>query len=142
MTGFITADGSDYLMNLFSGIEDVMPFYYVALVTNPVGTAESGDELSEPPYEDYARAAIEIGPENWVVAYGALTNSVQIALSVPGAQAWTGIVGWAICDSSSGGRVLFAGDEEPFDIAIGEQTYLPAGALTISIDMGSWRETT
>lgn len=142
MTGFITTDGSDYLMNLFAGIEDVVPIYYVALVTVPIGTAESGDELVEPAFNDYARSAIEIGPENWTVAYGALTNSVQIALAVPSIQPWTGIMGWAICDADSGGRVLFAGDEDPFDIAIGEQTYLPAGALTISVDMSSWRETT
>jgi hypothetical protein len=142
MSGFITTDGADYLMNLWSGIETVSSYYFIALVTEPVGSAESGDELVEPDDVDYFRTPVDVGPENWTVAYGSVTNTVQIALAVPSSVDWTGIVGWAICDSEVGGRILWAGDEEPFDISVEEQTYLPAGSLSLSLDMGSWRETT
>jgi hypothetical protein len=142
MTGFITSDGADYLMSVFAGIEDVAPEYWVALVTAPVGTSESGDELTEPDFGDYSRSSISSGPENWVVAYGALTNIMEIPFPIPGLDPWTGVVGWALCDSQSGGRVLYAGDAEPYDVAVGEQVVLPAGSVTLGIELESWREVT
>jgi hypothetical protein len=142
MSGFITSDGADYLMALFGGIELVTSSYYVALVTSPVGTAEAGEELSEPLAGDYARAVINTGPENWMVAYGALTNIVDITFGTPGVDPWSGIVGWAVCDSATGGRALWAGDSEPYDVAVGDQVILPAGSVTLSLEMDGWRETT
>lgn len=142
MTGFITSDGADYLMKLFAGIETVADAYYLALVTQPVGTTESGEELVEPDFGDYYRAPIDLGPENWYVAYGSMTNTVQIAIAQPTTDAWTGIIGWAICDSDFGGRVLYAGDEESFDIAIDEQLYLAPGSVTLAIEQDGWREVT
>lgn len=142
MTGFITSDGADYLMGLFSGTEEVLSVYYVALVVTPVGTAEAGVELAEPPYGDYARSPINNGPENWVVAYGALTNLTEVIFASPGAEPWLGIVGWAICDASMEGRVLFAGDTDIFDVAVGDQVVMPIGTITLDVEMDSWRETT
>lgn len=141
MTGFITADGADYLMNVFSGVEDIVSEYWVALVTAPVGTAESGDELAEPQVGDYTRASISVGPDNWVVAYGSLTNSVEITFGIPGVDPWTGIVGWALCDSPFEGRCLYAGDYDPFDVAVGDQVVLPPGSVSIGLELDSWRET-
>lgn len=142
MSGFITADGSDFMMSVFSGIEMIPEHYWVALVTAPVGTAEAGTELSEPAYEDYARAQIPVGPENWLVAYGASTNIVDVTFGIPGVSPWINIVGWAICDAETEGRVLYAGDLDPFDVAVGDQVTLAAGAITLSIDLDSWRENT
>lgn len=142
MSGFLTTDGADYIMSIWSSIEVPVESYYIALVTQPIGSAESGDELAEIVSGDYYRAAIMAGPENWSVAYGSLTNLTQIALPVPVSEDWTGIVGWALCDADSGGRVLWAGDVDTFDIVIGEETYLPAGSLSLSFDLGTWRETT
>lgn len=142
MTGFITADGADYMMRLFAGVEEVASSYYLALVTEPVGTTESGSELTEPDFGDYYRAPVPLGPENWYVAYGSMTNINQIAVAQPSTDEWTGIIGWAICDSDSGGRILYAGDEESFSIGIGEQLYLPAGSVTLAIEQDGWREVT
>jgi hypothetical protein len=142
MTGFITADGSDYLMGLFGGVELVASSYFIALVTQPVGTAEAGIELSEPVYPEYARAEILSGPENWAVAYGALTNTVDVSFGVPSADAWVGITGWAVCDAATEGRVLYAGDTDPYDVAIGDQVVLPAGSITLSLELDSWPEAT
>lgn len=141
MSGFITADGADYLMSVFAGVEDVLPEYYVALVTAPVGTAESGEELAEPLVGDYGRAMISSGPENWVVAYGSLTNTVEITFPIPGLDPWDGIVGWALCDSAAGGRVFYAGDYDPYDVAVGEQVVLPPGSVSLGMELDSWRET-
>jgi hypothetical protein len=141
MSGFITADGADYLMNLFGGIENLVPEYFVALVTGPVGTAESGDELAEPAYDDYARSAVPTGPENWSTAYGSLTNLVDVTFTIPSVQTWEGIKGWVICDSAEGGRTLFAGDIEEFDVIIGDQVVFPPGSITVGIELDGWRET-
>lgn len=142
MTGFITSDGADYLMGLFSGTEALLSAYYVALVVTPVGTAEAGIELAEPPYSDYSRSAINTGAESWVVAYGALTNIVAVTFPSPSAEPWLGVVGWAICDASVEGRVLFAGDTDTYDVAVGDQVVMPPGTITLDVEMDSWRETT
>lgn len=140
MSGFISADGADYLMSLFSGTELPLNNYYLALVTEPVGATESGVELSEPQFEDYYRAELFTGPEFWTVAYGVTTNAVEISLPIPGDLGWTGIVGWALCDAQTEGRVLFAGALDQFDIPSGEQAYLPPGTMTLGVAMDGWRE--
>jgi hypothetical protein len=142
MSGFITSDGADYLMALLGGVEQVAPEYYVALVTSPVGTAEAGTELAEPAHDDYFRAVISSGPENWVVAYGALTNIVDVIFAAPSAEAWEGIIGWALCDAATEGRVLYAGDTDPYDVAVGDQVVMTSGSITLAMEMDSWRETT
>lgn len=141
MTGFITADGADYLMGLFGGVRDLPSNYYLALVNSPVGTSESGEELSEMPYPDYQRVMISLGPENWTVAYGTLTNTAGIYMPIPTVDDWIGVSGWAICDSELDGKVLFAGDDEPYDVAVGEQVVFPPGSVTLAIDLYGWRET-
>jgi hypothetical protein len=142
MAGFITTEGADYLMALFTGVEDVLNEYWIALVTEAVGAAQSGENIAEPLTDDYYRVPISIGPESWSIAYGTATNTVLVTFPIPGLEDWTGIVGWAICDAESGGRVLYAGDDEMFDIAVGDQTFLPAGAISLSIDLAGWREVT
>lgn len=142
MTGFITTDGADHLMSVFSGVELPLQNLYLALVTEPVGATEGGVELVEPAFSDYYRAEMFTGPEHWVVAYGSAVNATEVALPIPGSDTWEGIVGWALCDAQTEGRILFAGDLEPFDIPPGEQAYLPIGALTLGINLDGWREQT
>jgi len=142
MAGFITTDGADYLMSLFAGVEEILPEYFIALVTESVGAAQSGENILEPTAGDYFRVPIGIGPEYWSIAYGTATNTVMITLPIPGLEDWTGIIGWAICDSVTGGRVLYAGDYDSFDVAVGDQTFLPAGSISLSIDLAGWREIT
>lgn len=142
MSGFITGDGADYLMAVATGVEAPVTQFWIALVTSPVGASESGSELAEPTANDYARASISNGPENWAVAYGSVTNITVVSFVIPGVDPWTGIVGWAVCDSMTEGRVLYAGETEPFDVAVGDQTQLPAGSVTFSIELDGWRETT
>lgn len=141
MAGFITTDGADYLMSLFTGTEAILSEYYIALVTETVGTAQSGETILEPG-GDYTRIPITIGPDAWTVAYGTATNTVLVTLPVPAMEDWTGIIGWAICDSVTGGRVLYAGDYEEFDVAVGDETFLPAGSISLTIDLAGWREIT
>lgn len=142
MSGFITGDGADYLMSVVTGIEEPITQFWVALVTSPVGASEAGSELAEPIATDYARAYIANGPENWTVAYGAATNITIVTFVVPGVDPWTGIVGWAICDAETEGRVLYAGEMEPFDVAVGDQTQLPPGSITLSVELDGWRQVT
>lgn len=140
MSGFLTAAGADYLMNLFGGVEDPVSQYWVALVTTAVGTAEDGTEISEPIIADYGRAVVHSGPENWVTAYGALTNVTEITFPIPGIEDWTGIIGWAMCDAETAGRVFWAGDFESYDVAVGDQVVLPIGSITLAMEMDGWRE--
>lgn len=142
MAGFITTDGADYLMSVAIGIQEPAEQFWVALVTSPVGASEAGDEITEPLVGDYARTPIPNGPENWAVAYGATTNIATVAFGIPGVDPWTGIVGWALCDAETAGKVLYAGEMDPFDVEVGDQTFLPPGSITLSIDLDGWRETT
>ena len=142
MSGFITTDGADHLMSVLTGVSDPLTQFWVALVTAQVGTSESGEELSEPTQSAYGRAAISNGPENWMVAYGAVTNTTTVAFGIPGVDPWVGIVGWALCDSETGGKILYAGESEPYDVEVGDQTFLPPGSITLAVDMVGWREMT
>jgi len=142
MAGFITSDGADYLMSLFAGVTELLPEYWLAIVTEQVGASQSAEDIKEPLSDDYYRVSIVIGPDAWTVAYGTATNTVLVALPVPGIADWTGIVGWAICDSFEGGRVLYAGDNDSYDVVVGDQTYLPPGAISLAIDLAGWREVT
>lgn len=141
MSGAPSQDGADYLLNLFSNSEQAVPFYYIALVTgDQPGITGSGDELDEPPYEDYARAELENISGNWSVVDGLLTNMIEIAFPIP-ASDWGEIRYWAICDDYSAGRMLYSGRiDDPIDITVGDQPILPAGAVTIEIELPSWQE--
>jgi hypothetical protein len=142
MAGFITTDGADYLMSLFTGVEEILPEYWIGLVTEAVGASESGESISEPTSGDYFRVPISIGPESWTIAYGTASNTVLITFPIPGVDDWAGIVGWVICDSEVGGRVLYAGDADMYDISLGDQTFLPPGSISLSIELAGWREVT
>jgi len=140
MSGFITAAGADFLMGVVTGVVPAPENLYVALVTEPVGTSEDGSELTEPTGASYYRATIYTGPENWFVAYGSSTNLAEVSFDVA-QEDWEGIRGWAVCDEFEGGQVLWAGDDDPYDVPSGDQVILSPGAITFGIALDGWRET-
>jgi len=138
MIGYFTADGADYLINLFTANEQAIPTYYLALITgDQPGIASHGSELDEPPFAEYARAPLENLSGNWI-------NQPQLALtnidaSFPVASQDWGIVRfWALCDQAQDGRVLMAGDFDSFQVSAGDQVVFVAGTLGISLDLDDW----
>lgn len=139
--GFVTVDGADYLMNLFSSNETSADNYYLALIIGASpGIAASGDELEEPFYDDYSRAQINNIFGSWEVFSGTLSNSVEILFPSPGSS-WGTVRYWALTDAPAQGRVLFVGDLEQFEVTIGEDVFLAPGALSLGLDIPGWKET-
>lgn len=138
--GFVTVDGADYLMNLFSANEPPVEDYYLALVIGAMpGIAASGDELEEPFYVDYARAQIGNIVGSWEVFSGVLSNSVEVLFPSPESP-WGTVRYWALTDSPVQGRALFVGDLEQFEVSVGEDVFLAPGALSLSLDIPGWKE--
>lgn len=138
MIGYITADGADYLINLFTAAEQAAPAYYLALITGgQPGISSHGSELDEPPFADYARAPVENLSGSWInQPQQALTN---IDAAFPVASVDWGIVRfWALCDQAVDGRVLLAGDFDSFQVVAGDQVIFTAGSLGISLDLDDW----
>ena len=140
MNGLITRDGAAYIFNLFTNGESAAPTYYVALVVSAQpGIAVSGDELDEPAVSEYQRGALANVSGNWKIDGGTLINMVDIDFPVV-ANDWGQIRYWAICDEIDGGRVLFVGTfNTPFIVAIGDQPYVSAQALSIDLGLSEWR---
>lgn len=144
MSGFITADGAEYFLNLFAAREQAQPKYYTALIIeNRPGLTTAGSELTEPSAADYSRAMLENVSGNWSVDQSTLANNIEIAFPVPSTE-WGIIRHWAVLDTQAvgSGRILLAGDLDPFQVVIGEQPYLPVGAMAVMFDLDSWRAAT
>lgn len=140
--GFLTLDGANYLLGLFGGTEEKVDTYYVALITGRrPGLTTHGVELEEPAFADYSRAMIEASSGAWDVDQGVAANTLEIPFPVPSSE-WGIVSYWAVTDSSEAGsgRVLWAGDVDSFTVAIGEQIFLPPGALSLQMDLDSWQE--
>lgn len=137
MSGFVTSDGATYILGLFSSLEERVGSYYVALVTRPIGIAESGEEISEPVDLSYTRAELINIPDNWYITHNTLINLHEVSFPLP-SEPWVDLVGYGICDSQYGGRVLFAGDFPTATMDTGEQFYIPPGGVIIDLDLASW----
>lgn len=139
MAGFLTLDGADYLLSLFTGSEQLVTTYWVALLLQDPGLSTAGEELIEPDFDDYSRAKIDVVSGSFAIDSGELTNAIEITFPAPATE-WGLVTSWALCDSQEGGRVLFAGDLEDFDVVIDEQPFLPPGSMAISLDVAGWRD--
>lgn len=137
MSGFLTSDGAAYLLGLFSGIESPVETYHIALVTRPIGIAESGSEISEPADYSYARAEIINIPDHWYIYNNSLVNTVEVSFPIP-TEPWVDLVGYGICNARDAGRILFAGDFPRATIESGEQFYIPEGGIIIDMDLAGW----
>jgi hypothetical protein len=140
MNGYITADGADYLINIFTGKELAAPTYYLALITGgQPGISAHGNELDEPAVSEYIRASIDNLSGNWLNQPQQGLINVDAAFPVASVD-WGTVRYWALCDSEQDGRVLLAGDLDPFDVVAGQQVIVTAGSLGISIDLDDWTE--
>lgn len=140
MSGFITQDGANYFLDLFSASETAVPTYYVALISGSApGMSIRGDELDEPAAADYARGTLTNVSGNWNTFSGVLSNTVEIDFPLPSTD-WGTISAWAVCDDPIGGRVLFAGIMDAFATTVGVQVYLPAGALSVALELTGWSD--
>lgn len=137
MSGFITIDGAQHMLAVLSGIEERLEAFHIALVHTPVGLSESGNEIDEIIADGYTRGLVYTGEENWFIAHNVLTSLVEVYFPVPSTP-WTNINGYAVCDSNYGGRVLFAGSFSPTDIDPSEQFFIPAGGISIDLELQGW----
>jgi hypothetical protein len=140
MAGRPTVQGTDYLLNLMSGgAEPVSAYYVAAVLEDSPSYTTYGGELDEPLAADYGRAVLENVSGSWYVNQGTMSNYAEIAFPIA-ATAWGLVRHWAICDDPIAGRALFVGDlDNPFEVGIGDQWYIPVGGLEISFPTSLWR---
>jgi hypothetical protein len=107
------ASKSDYLENkildhVLSITSFTMPAnVYLALCTAVPTDASTGSTITEANYTGYARKEILVTDLN-AAASGVITNLLAIAFAACTAGAST-IIGFAICDASTAGNVLYWG---------------------------------
>jgi len=106
---------------------------YLALCTTAPTDASTGSTIVEANYTGYARKQIAAGDLN-AAASGSMTNANAITFAACTAGSST-IVGFAICDASSAGNVLYWGTVTSIVI---DTSHTPAtvaaGGLTITED--------
>lgn len=142
MSGWITADGANYFLDLFAARTQPVEAYYVALINgSQPGISAKGDELDEPEFAEYARGYMENLSGNWFGNQGLILNQFAITFPILG-QSWGTLRYWALCDAPTGGRVLAAGDFPPFEGGVGDQIVLPAGIMGIGLDLDIWTSDT
>lgn len=139
ITGFITAQGSSYVLNMVSG-EFPVPSYFVAL-TNTVATPyTSGDELDEVNAAEYSRAEYDNVSGAWQSTAGSMANAFTISFPVAASQ-WNTVKGWGLLDNAEGGNLLWAGPlSAPINVGPAQQVTIAPGGLTITIPMTSWAQ--
>lgn len=138
MRSLPTIDGANYLLSLMSNSEPPLPKYHFAICSVDPGISSSGYDLAEPTDSTYTRAEFENIDGHWLMGDGVMSTTVDIAFGMAD-QDWDGIRYWAICDSYEGGRVLWVGEfSMPVTIPAGDQAILPAGTVSISLDMFGW----
>lgn len=131
--GFITSAGENYLLSLVANAETPLPQMYVALMLNQAPSRFiGGGELDEPTVTEYARAVVLNAGGSWTARQQYISNVRDITFPTAVTN-WGLVKHWALCDASSGGRVLWAGSlPTPIYVQAGAQPYLPAGTLTLS----------
>lgn len=139
MSGYLTADGADYLLGLFSSGEKVAENYYVALILDAEpGLTSDGDDIDEPYDTSYARAEMPNSSGSWVVMHGTVTSATPCSFPMA-ASDWGIIRYWAICDSLESGKVLWVGQfANPFFVGGGDVLELPTGSISVGFDMYGW----
>lgn len=140
MSGRITSDGANYVLNLLVNADQPVANYYVALINgNAPSYSAKGDELEEPTNAEYARAQVASTSGNWNVQSGVLTNYQPIYFPVASTD-WGTQRYWAITDAAVGGRAFWVGTlNSPIGTTIGQQFYFPAGSLGLSIPNSVWK---
>lgn len=137
MSGRITLWGASQLLMCYFARTAIPPAsFYLALVRDVAPTPwASGLELDEPDVEDYQRVEVANDLLNW--ANDSQPHEVASMASITFMEAvsdWGMIRYWALCDSPSGGNVLFNGDmENPVLVAAGDQVEIPDGDLSIEL---------
>lgn len=84
---------------------------YIALCTSPTTDASTGSTIVEPVGYSYARQQLNPSDTNWSAASttdGITSNNFMLTFTASGGN-WGTITHVAICDSITGGNVLFHG---------------------------------
>lgn len=131
MTGFITAYGEDFLLDLICRRAVAPQALYLALVTKPATKHSSGFDIAEPQVAEYVRTRLENGPGTWEQRGGEMAYAQAVPLPFYFTEAWPTVVGWALCDEARGGKVLWAGAMAPATPQRGGSITVPAGGLVI-----------
>lgn len=133
MSGFITADGENYMLDLFTGSYTPLPTYYFALGrTKPPTRHTTGSEFDEPITADYKRAPYTNASGNWTERVSSVFNVTQIAFPVA-TSAWGLVKYWAICDAPTGGKLLWVGSfTVPLTVGAGDQVVLAPGQVAMT----------
>ena len=107
---------------------------YLALTTVVPSDTSTGSTITEANYTGYARLQIPASSLN-SASNGQITNSAQLVFPDCTGGSST-IVGFAICDASTGGNVLYWGTVSPSKLIDTSNTppTVPVNGLTITED--------
>lgn len=131
MSGFITAAGENYMLELMTGAGNTRLAYYIALTNLQPSRNITGTQLDEPKTGNYSRAMYENVSGNWTERVQFVSNTEDIYFPVCD-EAWGQISYWALCDEPTGGNVLWAGAlGATIYVDVADQVVIPAGGLTI-----------
>jgi hypothetical protein len=141
VSGGITSDGIDYLLNLARNGEPPVGIYHIALIQQlPPGFTIGPEEQDEPDYAEYSRGDLLNDSANWEVSDNTLFNLLEITFPTA-LNDWGQINYWSVCDQELGlgGRVLWVGQlDEPLFIEVGDQAFLAPGTLSLPMSGNQW----
>jgi hypothetical protein len=107
---------------------------YVALCTADPTEAGTGSSMSETTYTNYARVAVARTSGGWTISGNTVSNTGTITFPTCGTTGAT-VTYFAICDSSTGGGLLFSGAlTSSLAVSSGVTPTFAASALTTTAD--------
>lgn len=104
-------------------------FYACLCKIAPLAT-DTGSTITESTYTGYARVLLNTS-DFTAISGNSLSNVAQVTFPTPGLTGDT-LLGWALCDASSGGNMLWCGPLAALPATPGFAPFIPAGALVFS----------
>lgn len=135
-----TASGLDYLANLMTTGETAVPWYYLALIPEiEPGFSSTGETITEPAFDEYARVGILNQSSAWNVSNGVLTNSYEVDFPMAIGE-WGSIAYWAVLDDPVGGRAFWVGQfGTPFYVGAGGIVTCSPGTFSLWFEGNQWK---
>ena len=112
MAGQLSMNGRDQMLGAFFMPDQISPpdSFWVALCLSIPTPGDTGDDLLEPDDDAYTRVEYPTGADYWQTTNrGGITNTQEVFFPSP-TQDWGVILGFALCDDSTGGQTYYVGD--------------------------------
>ena len=104
---------SDCILNyIFNGTAFTPPTIYIALLTTPAVSSDTGDSISNGTgigIEVSGPGYVRLAYNSWTTASGGTISNASLMSFLAAAGPWGIIQGLAICDAQTGGNILFYG---------------------------------